>query len=852
MSDLQWRLSSYTLAAALGLSALGAGGVHLPILSVCALLLLGVGLMMTRPRAASDGSRSRWNEWLGAGTLFALAAYSLLQAVPLPFSWLESIAPSNADVWSRAFRPLGMSPDGSASISLAPRRSVIEALKFACYGIVFFASARMSRHYGMHRLAALAFGLGVAVAVVTAGHQIVGAEELYGTYRPLNAYSIAPLLNANTRAGYLNLGFFCGVGLLFGGGARPLTPLIGLGLAFLAAEVLLCASVGGTGCLVLGLVAVLVIPRGGGQVARQVEGARLRQAGILVAIGIGATLMALAAQRSDFGLGDQSIEKLDLLSRSWAMALDHFWFGIGRGAFGSVFSAYQGPGPHVISEHAENFPVQWAAEWGIPAALTALLAMGCLLWPILGHRTLRSPTRRCALVGCAMLLLQNMVDLGLEIPAVAALLCCVLGALSGISGSSKKVELGRSGQVLAWMGCALTSLSLVLAIALGAESPGRLRHELHAELSAAPGAPSPAFWTRLRNAVRAYPAEPYFPLLGSSGALAAGEDAIPWISRALERSPTNAQSHLQLGRILHARRATDQAMGALRRAIELDPRQVRAVLRLGKQWGLEPAILKAAAPEGPAGAALLVLLAGVTRDIPTRLHLLEKALKRDPNQADAHHQLATELLRAVTLEQGTNVCKAQREPCLDKAAAHARRGYEPGSPRTGILEARILAERGQAHEAEEHLARTCEQLPGDLGCSDALVAQALVNDSPRLPTAVKSLIALACGNRERCGESHLKLGNRFAGAGQWHVALAHYRHATTETPSTQTWQALARAAERLGQETLAADARRRMALLKAEEASNLTLTLGEGDGDDATSSHPTPPSEDPLAPAASE
>jgi len=212
-----------------------------------------------------------------------------------------------------------------------------------------------------------------------------------------------------------------------------------------------------------------------------------------------------------------------------------------------------------------------------------------------------------------------------------------------------------------------------------------------------------------------------------------------------------------------------------------------------------------------------------------------------PHQPDAHHQLALELARDVAREPAGVACGGQRRTCLDRAADHAKRGYRAGSARTGILEARILTERGQPLEAEEHLARTCEQLPGDLACNEALVAQALANDSPRLPSAVKALVAVACNNRERCGRAHLTLGNRFAQAGQWHVALTHYRHAAEEAPSAQAWQALARAAEHVGQESVALEARRRVGLAKAADE-QLTRPFAT----ESPSAIPLPPDDDPA------
>lgn len=821
MSDsLAWRLCSYTLAVALAMSALGAGAIHLPLLLAYGSLVAGAGVLAARARSRS-AMASRRPELLALLLGLALAVYSLLQALPLPLGWLQAIAPQTAQIWTSSFDLLEPARPDVASLSLAPRRTVQEALEVASYGVVFAVSAGLSRELGVHRILGLGFGLALAVALVTAAHQVVGAERLYGIYEPIDAYSVAPLLNSNNRAGYLNLGFFCGLGLLFRTGLRPHAALFGLGLAFVAAEILLCASVGGTASLALGALLVLVLPRPADSTRGGPNVGRPLQAAIVFGIGIGATLLALAFRRSQLGLNDRSLEKLELFSKTLRVIGDHPWFGVGRGAFGSVFASYQDLGSHVVSEHVENLVLQWAAEWGIPVAALAVLALGCLLLALARRRTLGSSTRRCALVGCAVLLLQNMVDLGLEIPAVSALLFCVLGGLAGAArGASHDAPAAADPQplrwnsALHWAGPALCGACWVIAAIWGVESTGRLRHDLHAQLSSE-RRPSPEFWASLRRAIRAYPAEPYFPLLGSSAALAAGQNPLPWISRALQRNPTSAQAHLQLARILHAYHRSSQAIVALRRAVELDPRHTHSVFQLGKQWGLSERELERAAPDGAAGVPLILMLAGRAEDPAARQRLLEQALERDPHNTDAHHRLASELLRQLSARLPSTPCKDQRETCLARAEEHARLSDEPNTSRSGILQARVLMARGQPALAEAHLASVCERLPADAACIDALVSLALENGSARAEGAVKRLVALACRNRERCASTHLTLGHRFAAAGDWGLAMGHYRRAAEENPAPETLVALARAAERLGQRGLASDARRRAQLLES-------------------------------------
>lgn len=754
---------------------------------------------------------------VGAGVWFALALFCLLQALPLPLSWLSTLAPDQADIWSRSLKPFGLPPPDFASLSLAPHRTLIEALKMASYGVIFGVSARLSRR-GVGHLVQIVFLSALAVALVTAAHQLLGAERLFGVYQPSNAPTVAPLLNPNSRAGYLNLGFFCGLGLLFRAGNNARGALIGVGLVFLVAEILLCQSRGGTGCLVLGMLLVIILrPRNAsGEAVRGLELGWRWQALIVVLIGVGATLMALFARREG-GLGyDESISKLDVLARAGRLALDHLTWGVGRGAFGSAFSTYQSGAGVTVYEHAENLPLQWAAEWGMVVTILAFCAIGWSFWPVFSRATLENPLRRCTLVGAVVLVGQNFVDLGLEIPAVAALLACVLGGLVGAASPLKRPDTEGGGRLLL-AGSALTALCIGLALAFGSESPARERARLHEVLAATKGAPPAEFWEALQHAVRAYPADPYFPLLGTSAALAARQNAIPWAARALERAPTSGPAHLALGRALHARGATGQAIGALRRAAELDPNRAFAAISLGVEWKVAPEALVAAIPDGPAGAPLLRMLADASPDSPQRLRWMEAALERDPSNAELHYRTALELYRDLSKKDRGAICRDTRDECLRRAVTHVGRASQPPNPRSAILEAQLVELSEGPVRAEEQLVAACSHFPGDEACAKERVTLALRNKSPQLPGAVRVLVASGCATPERCAETHFHLGQQFAGQGQWNTAASHFRQATIEMPTAQSWRAFAGASKQLGQDVRAEDALRRAELLDGEK-----------------------------------
>lgn len=839
------KLCSYTLTLALGLSALGVGAVHLAVLVPFAVLVIASALLSCRPGAlrsrergfpqrspteptpdASPGLRRRIT--VGASVWFCLTLVCWLQVVPVPLAWLSRWAPLNADIWSRAMRPFEMPAPAFASLSLAPGRTLVEALEIATYGLVFAVSARLAGRSGFASIARIIFGITVVVALVTAAHQVLAAERLYGIYAPLNSPSVAPILNNNSLGGYLNLGLCCGLGLLFRERPSPWNPLLGVGLLCLATEVLLCQSRGAVACLGLGLALIFLLQalrRKSHRSQRWTLGRGLLA--LALVIGGAAALAGLALRFGSWHrLEDASLRKLDLIEWGARLARAQSGLGIGRGAFGSVAFAYAGEGRNLAYDHAENVLVQWVSEWGMPVTLLALLAFGWALWPLSRRNALRSPTARCGMIGCGVLSLQSLVDLGLEIPAVAALLACALGGLAGTlqrpesprqAQPSNAPRLTPSSRVML-LGSLLTSVALVVAVLRGSELLPRLRQQLYAQLEGSAQV-GPEFWTALRQAMLAFPADPYFPLLGSSAALATQRNALPWITRALERSPQHAEAHVQLARILKARGATEQALAALRHAVELDTAQSKQAMKLLLSWELAPEELGRAVPEGAAGASLLRLFAMKTHDPATRLQWFEDAVARDPSDPDSQYRLAGELLEDLKRKEAAVRC-GDRAACANAIREHARRGEQPADPRVAILEAQLQAEEGNAKAGEAALWRACEGHAGSTACDAALVELAVQNQSEQLPRAEKRYLASACSTQEKCARAELHLGNLASRVGHWNVALSHYERATREAPSKVTWQALADVSKRLGNETVAADALRRVRLLEVDAKSS--------------------------------
>src|SRR5690606_7037353 len=129
---------------------------------------------------------------------------------------LERLSPHAAEIWCHAFDLLGATT-AFASISLDPGASLLEALKWLTYANVFAIAASIARHRGAIPAGAILFGTAILAALLTLGHGLVGARTVYGIYQPgfdVLPWQTGPLLNPNNLAGYLNLGTFCGLGLL--------------------------------------------------------------------------------------------------------------------------------------------------------------------------------------------------------------------------------------------------------------------------------------------------------------------------------------------------------------------------------------------------------------------------------------------------------------------------------------------------------------------------------------------------------------------------------------------------------------------------------------------------------------
>ena len=803
------------------------GAVHVPVLMVAALVALALPVLVLAFGLQPPGVRLFAPP---AVVLLLLSVYSLLQAVPIPISWLKILSPGTADIWSRCLLPFGQAGPKLASLSADPGASMREALKWLVYAVVFGAAAVLGARRGLRWAVSLVFGAAVLAALTTIGHGLVGAHRVFGLYQPEYAHlhwSIGPLLNPNNLAGYLNVGVLCGFGLMLDRESAVPRWALAFAIATLVGTSIVCASRAGVAALPAGVAVFWVLTRRNQRVRRSVTARRLWRVS-LAAVAGGLVLATIGAGRSTWDeLFDKSLEKLQMVAWAGPLVKKFPWFGIGRGASESVFAAYRQVPGHTVFTHIENFAVEWVAEWGLPVALIALVALAWFLRPSrLGTRS--SVLAAGAVAASATLLGQNFFDLGLEIPAECIALATLLGAAYGAALAEARADGEPAPERSARFqkGWALVAAPLALVAFVGTASWGwntdlsdrESLHDAYGLVKAADTASTNAFYGMLRQAILRHPGEPYFPLLGGLVAWSSNRDALPWLARSLERDPMNGRTHLAAAYVVASRGRLSQALLELRLAAADDPVLARPVSHTAMDWTHDRARLLSLLPDDPVEAA--IMLTSMARrvrpgeDPKLRTTLLELAEKRDPTNVQARVEWTLDLIAALG---------SHAPECEGAAAAGCQQmvlkqigeiaTLDPSGSSAIDLRAQLLMTYGRAADAVSLLSNECPKKDDRDACSRLwLKAAADTGDTHAVSDAVAALTR-GCSTAAICVQSYNYAGDVLITEGFPGLALDNYQRAAMADATGARWIKVANAASAAGAHTEAMRALQRAAQL---------------------------------------
>ena len=120
-------------------------------------------------------------------------------------------------------------------------------------------------------------------------------------------------------------------------------------------------------------------------------------------------------------------------SDTWRMALDFPVVGTGFGTFAAVYPLYRSPEVRLFFDHAHNDALQAFAEGGAVGIAFLALILVPLFRRIVGAFTGAGGTLAVGFAaGLTALLLHELIDFNLHIPANAALAAIMAGVLLGL------------------------------------------------------------------------------------------------------------------------------------------------------------------------------------------------------------------------------------------------------------------------------------------------------------------------------------------------------------------------------------------------------------------------------------
>lgn len=805
-------------------------------------ILLGALVFVS---ALAMGSALFWAAWVAAGialiggalsvrgyarlprpalAMLGAALFTATQALPLPFHWVELLSPTAARTWERALLPFGAGPPRIASLSIDPGATVFESMKWLGYACAFLLASRVRARNGWSLLAAIALCSSASVAALTLLHGAGNFRAVYGIYHPtfeVARWSVGPLLNSNNLGGYVAVGLFAGAALLLHEQPRLPKAVVALCMSACAAALALSGSRGAILSTVLGTAALSVALWRSGQ-AWLNRGALSRAippvfAGLLVAVAAGSARNLDALTSADIE------RKIAVWSWSLSVIRDHFVFGVGRGAFEAALSPYRQPLAHDWSPsfaHAENFVLQWSTEWG--AFVGGAMVVGAVSLLATAWWSNRSrPHRLALLTGASVILLQNVVDLGLELsgPFVLALVALV-GGLPAPQLSPRGQHAESPVKLVpvvtlagAWVLSAFVAhWPLDVERATIAESYEKL------DIRQAPA--REALRDALRSAMHRHPGEAYFPLVGALIAhRASDQNPLPWIARAVERAPVSGPVHLALSEIVGRQGGQEQAMLHLRLAATYDSTLLHAVGRRASLRAANVDVLLQAIPEGDRGDTVLLAACDAAPSLTLGLDCIRRGVQRAPRNAAMLRKQVALVLRALA-EEADGCAEEQAEGCEHEVetAIGTLKSIAPNDWRSDYYRARLLIFRGKTVEATRLLANTCPPDGGGHECARDFVTAAMTAGVVDLRTqALDAFAARECATPNSCAAANDWLSSQLLERGEAGLALGRATLAAEAQPTARRWLGVAELALRQQRYAEA-----RSAVLRASHAPDAT------------------------------
>lgn len=698
--------------------------------------------------------------------LLLMLGWTALQAVPIPRGLLSWFSPMRLEM-------RGESEDAWVPLSLDPAGTWEHLVVGAAIAASYFTGRVVAHRRGRRAALYIAASSPLVVALVSFGHALAGADRVYGWYAPVYAAPalLGPVLNNNHLGGFLAFGAVLFVGLALGTSHRARRVILVVCAAVCGLGALAAVSRGAVLSLVVGLLGVVAVA----YLTKRARRSRERSGWIWVAmtsaiamVGGGAYL-GLDGLFADFEKSDFS--KLEVARSSMSLAFEMPFAGVGRGAFGAVFSQIDGTGRRFT--HPENIVGQWASEWGWIAAFAAALVFAGVLFR--GAKSSRIEVA-AASVAIVAFVAHDMVDFALEMPGLVPVVAFVFGMIAG--GGKGVAE--RAVPAGAVRGVALGLVAVALALGFGVES--RRPEAYVAVLQQAASDPRVELDALVSDAVDAHPLDAGVALYVAH-ALLRREDgrAVRWLNRAMVLAPGWASPHVLAADLLDRQGARGQALVEIREAETRQPGSAREVLcRIGQTSSAEA--IAFALPADPELRGRLV--DAVSRCLPD-----ETAARLDEISLGERPTLGALVRRAER--------RRRHDPTQALVDLEAAARLAPDREDVHVARARILLEREGPEVALAVLPERPETWSGT-----QLRAQlaALVGDDEDVERQLSRLRSQAAGSSTRLAQAWAAVGQIEERRDNLGAAAQAYERAHRLDPDAPGHLAnVARLAERLGQ-----------------------------------------------------
>ncbi|MDA0991371.1 MAG: O-antigen ligase family protein [Verrucomicrobia bacterium] len=451
--------------------------------------------------------------------LLALAAYLILQILPLPMGITRVLNPWSADITADATEAFRQLPPGAlidfsditATLSVSAKASMRSLLLFMAYAGTFLVFANTIRFTDeLQRVAAVLVGSATLLAVLALAQKFSGSDRIYWFHTPLHAGDMfGTFSNLNHFAANMNMAVGVAIGSLATSrglnqivawpswadrmdmltsrdGVR--TALRALMTVILVLAVAVSASMGAQLCLIITFTLAGIL-----SLCQRHAGRRALYGFIPAMIIILILVVARGQSNVQWRMGDLASFVQNPFNRLHvAVSGDAFSilsvcpvFGTGFGTFRHVFPAFQSAPIQLRWLHAHNDWLQLLVEGGVVGAVLFLMfALGCLRYVL---RRLKGAPDRARLVifgllfGITTIAIHSLFDYGLRKPANALLLSAMAGmAVAGVHVTSRQRPRKEPQSILlsrlaAWGG---TTLALMAVTGLLVMILSNLRGEL--------------------------------------------------------------------------------------------------------------------------------------------------------------------------------------------------------------------------------------------------------------------------------------------------------------------------------------------------------------------------------------